>query len=354
MNHLHQKLEITSAVGIGPIWLGCSPQDALGQLTNLGAEHNYHAPSHVIYCETIQGELQFTAGNSSRLFQVAVAEKELLVNGERVIGLRLDKALEILKVTTLSEGLWSAVDVDSEFADGVQIPDSKRLRKCNRESLLQTGTLWIKSLGLGLVLNLMQVQEVLLRMPEDVPRVGCGELTQADLDAIKNHNPFAAYVSPPVEASAASWLPRLSAAKSLLTRVVLCAAAIALVAVPIGVVVTDIHSWQNANAVTGKVIQTLPPGPFPDFVIVEYVSADGETRKTKISTNYATAREVGEEVELLYRSDKPGHAMTRIQSRDEGLSVSPYLLFGSFALATFLLAWAFPEWISLKKRRMGN
>lgn len=136
-----------------------------------------------------------------------------------------------------------------------------------------------------------------------------------------------------------------------LTRLILSLVALVLIAAPVGIVWRDLKRWAAAPAVTGKVVRVLPEGPFPDVVTVEYQDQANHTHQVDISTNYATARKVGDTVDLFYLPDAPERAMTRIQQRDEGWSVSPYLLFGSLGAATFFLYFAFPEYLSLKRRK---
>lgn len=135
------------------------------------------------------------------------------------------------------------------------------------------------------------------------------------------------------------------------TRLILSLVALILLALPIGIVWRDWQRWAAAPAVTGTVVRISPEGPFPDVVTVEYQDQANHSHQVDISTNYATARKVGDPVDLFYLPDAPERAMTRIQQRDEGWSVSPYLLFGSLALSTFFLYFAFPEYLTLKKRR---
>jgi hypothetical protein len=98
-------------------------------------------------------------------------------------------------------------------------------------------------------------------------------------------------------------------------------------------------------------VSTKPEGPFPDEIIVEYSIPESGKHSVTIPSTYTTAREIEQEVELLYLAERPERAMTRIQIRDEGWSVSPYLLFGSVGLATFFLHLAFPNHIRFGSRR---
>lgn len=136
-----------------------------------------------------------------------------------------------------------------------------------------------------------------------------------------------------------------------MTRLVLSLVALALIAVPAVIVWKDIKRWSNAQPVTGSVVRVSPEGPFPDVLTVEYQDLASQKHQVETPAVYATARKVGDSVDLFYLHSAPSKAMTRIQQRDEGWSVPVYYLFGSLAAATFFLYFAFPEYLTLKKRR---
>ena len=134
------------------------------------------------------------------------------------------------------------------------------------------------------------------------------------------------------------------------TRLVLSLAALALVAFPCWIVWKDLKQWDKALPASGKVVRTSPEGPFPDVLTIAYQDQSSQPHQVDIPTPYTTVRQVGDQVDLEYLPDAPSKAMTRIQRRDEGWSVSPYLLFGCLGAATLFLHFAFPEYISLRKK----
>ena len=78
----------------------------------------------------------------------------------------------------------------------------------------------------------------------------------------------------------------------------------------------------NATPVIGKVVALSPEGPFPDILTVEYSMPDDRLGSVDVPFQYTTARNLGQEVELVYRKQEPGLAMTRLQSRDFAVSIS--------------------------------
>lgn len=345
---MQQPVEIIPKHGLTIVRFGDTPLQAKSGLVEQRFACDYYEPTRTLYCEELKSEFNFTSGDAPELFQIIISDSQMLVIGRPVIEQRLDKVLLSLHVSTFSDTLWSYVDVCSEFVGGVLIDDAKRPRKCKPEALISEGTLWIKSLGLGLSLRHGMVESICMRRPEDVPQVGCGELQQEHLQDIISPKLFPS-IGPSVSLPIPQMLNRRRTSGA--TRMIAALMAVLFVAVPGWLIYRDITAWRNSIETIGTVIETRPPGPFPDELVVQYLTQDQKSRQVVLSTNYATAREVGETVDLLYRPERPDQAMTRVQTRDEGWSISPYLLFGSFAAATFCLAWAFPESIRLRSRR---
>jgi hypothetical protein len=341
------SLEIISLQGLATISLGDDVGRAQNAMHAIDPDSKYHHPTFALYSEMLGGQLQFTKADPQKLYQIVAGKPAIHVAGEIIIGERLEDALTRLGVARFRDTLWSIVDLESEFVGGVPIADSKRPRKASTKELIARGTLWIKSLGMGLVLQHGRVELICVRKPADVPQIGCGELSEIHLKE---------QVAPELFPS----IPRLSPLpkqapnrprNKFRKRVVFSLLAIALIAFPAIVVYRDLTAWQKAIAVTGTVIDTRPAGPFPEEIDVRYDAVGGATYTVTIESVYTTARANGEQVDLLYRPEAPERAMTRIKIRDDGWSVHPYALFGSVLLATFCLVSAFPEYIRLNKRR---
>lgn len=327
--------------------LGATLASVQSAMKAFDSDSNYHEPTLTLYSEALGGQLQFTKTSPHLLYQIVAGKPSVLIAGEKVIGERLEDALTQLGLKHWNDTLWSIVDVDSEFVGGVPLDDRKRPRKASAKELLAGGTLWIKSLGLGLVMKYGRVDLVCVRTSNDVPKVGCGELTEEHLIEQVDPNPFP---SIPRNAPLPKQAPNPPKSK-LRRRVIFSLLAVGFIAFPALVAYSDITAWQNAIAVTGTVIDTRPEGPFPDELDVQYEVAGGPSRTVTLGFAYTTARAKGDKVDLLYRPEIPQRAMTRIQIPDDGWSVHPYALFGSVMLATFCLVAAFPEYIRLHRRR---
>lgn len=344
---MNPPLNITPTQGLGTILLGASPDSAHSEMKAIDSAAHYYEPTLSIYSEVLGGQLQFTKAAPSSLYQIVAGKTAVLVAGEQIIGERLEDALVKLGVKQWSDTLWSIVGLDTELVGGVPRDDRTRPRKATAKELLAGGTLWIKSLGLGLVMKFGRVELVCVRTPADVPKVGCGELSEQQLLEQVAPERF-----PSIPRSAP--LPKRGPnppKKKLWRRVIFSLLAIGFMTFPAIVVYRDITAWQQAMVITGTVVETRPEGPFPDELDVQYEAAGGASHTITLGSAYTTARAKGDKVELLYRPEMPHQAMTRIKIQEDGWSIHPYALFGSVLCATFCLVAAFPEYIRLQDRR---
>ncbi len=70
--------------------------------------------------------------------------------------------------------------------------------------------------------------------------------------------------------------------------------------------VSDYQSWRSAIPVNGVVVAMTPDGPFPDQFVIEYMLPNGQLGRATVPSQYTTARELEDEVELVYREKDPG------------------------------------------------
>jgi hypothetical protein len=323
-----------------------------------GWEIDIHAPETTFY---------FDDSSPQRLVQIVFYDKDHRVADQPVIGLTLAEALLPFNVQSFDDSLWSMVSIEEEFPNGMPVSDSMRPRRASAKEKLDSGTVWIKSQGIGLVMMFGLVHAIAMRQMGGEPKVGCGQLDSESMtlalaikpEAASKRKPAETYHFPGIEpqTSPKASAPSSQTAKrstssyknpSVLRRTVFSLLTILFLAMPAGIVYHDITAWKNSKDVVGRVVSTKPEGPFPDEIIVEYSIPESGKHSVTIPSTYTTAREIGQEVELLYLDEQPERAMTRIQIRDEGWSVSPYLLFGSVGLATFFLHLAFPNHIRFK------
>src|SRR5262245_329466 len=125
-------------------------------------------------------ELRFKTTNPPTLMEITVEDEHVRLGPLPVIGERLHKVVELLQVPD-AETVWRMEGNDQRPADGGRPLVTDKI-------LLDSGTLWIPALGLGLGMVRGEICTVRLRQPKDVPRRGDGSLTpdQRTLSARKD------------------------------------------------------------------------------------------------------------------------------------------------------------------------
>jgi hypothetical protein len=241
-----KSLEIIPTQGFGTISLGDDLESAQSAMHAIDADSHYHPQTLALYSEALGGQLQFTKEPPHALYQIVAGKPAILVAGETIIGERLEDALTRLDVAQFSDTLWSIVDIDSEFVGGVPLANGKRSRRASPKELLAGGTLWIKSLGLGLVLKYGRVELVCVRKPDDVPTVGCGELSEVHLKEQVDPQLFPSIPRPEPLPKRAPNPPK----KKFWRRVIFSLLAIGFIAFPAIVVYSDLKAWEPRRAVS--------------------------------------------------------------------------------------------------------
>ncbi len=365
-------VQILPGVGWANVQLGDAFDEVREALATNG--HAYDIADDECMIDIHAPEITFYFDDSAprRLVQIVFYDMDHRVHDQIIIGQLLGEALRPFRLTSFEDSLWSLVSIEEEYQHGAPLSDSRRIRRSTPDECLECGTLWLKSQGVGLVMLFGVVHAIALRRRGDCPNVGCGQL---DSDTLRmslrrpsnqtptstttpgrEHRPtIADEYGPPGDKSkrdsthAPSQTPDASQSRYLLGTV-WALLSVGFFCLPAAIVYRDLTAWKESRAVVGKVVATKPEGPFADEIVVEYTVPDSGTHQVTIPSTYTTAREITQEVELEYRPDQPERAMTRIQIRDEGWSISPYLLFGSIALATILLHMAFPNHIAIRRR----
>ena len=343
-------IEITPNVGWANIQLGNSLSEVRAALATNGHAYELDNDEFTIDIYGPETTFYFDDSNPKCLVQIVFYDKDHRVFGEPVIGLPLDEAMLPFHVTSFQDTLWSLVSIEEEYQKGKPLSDSKRTTKFPDDKKLECATLWIKNQGVGLVMLFGVVHAIAIRRSGDEPKVGCGCLNADTMKVASKVQPQPLSKNPP-NVSAYQSKPKTTRAYKTLRRVVFSSIALILVAVPAFIVYRDLEAWKQSIAVVGVVVETKSEGPFINEVVVEYFDLESSTHRVSILSTYVTARDVGDEVDLMYLPNRPDRAMTRIQARDEGWSIHPYWLFGSVGLSTFFLHWAFPEYIRLNSRK---
>ncbi len=359
-----EKDQFTSRRGWSSIRFGDSPESVRTQLR--AAEIDWEEGFDKFHWQVgdNEAELFFAADSSKqpeRVVQIIVGRDTAQIDGHEIVGLKLDEALLELNVQSFSDTIWSIVDIDSEYDNGKPIDDAERTTQAEPLELLESGTLWIKSLGIGLILDCGEVESVVLRSPTDVPKVGCGPLDKEAVGRVGDEklreriesrkratkaarSSSAAPFFPSIAGTPRSFIP-------LWLKITLTLAAAVMMILPIYWFVEAQLAWQKAEKIIGVVVETRPEGPFPEIIVVEYKQPDAPVGRVELKFNYTTARAVGDEVELLYLRRDPSRVMTRNQAVDEVVNFSPMVFFATLPLGYFILMMLYPKTFLSSRRK---
>ena len=367
-------IPIHSGLGWANIQLGSAADDVRKALATNGHPYELSTDEYAIDIHSPEATFYFDDSNPRKLTQIVFYDKNHRISDQQVIGLTLAEALLAVNVRSYEDTLWSMVSIEEEFPKGIPLPGTQRIRQASAKTKLESGTLWIKNQGIGLVMLFGLVHAIAIRKKGEEPSVGCGPLDAQVMQLSLAHEPTrksesAREIAPGPRPFIQSLLfpkTKLSTTHSSSNNAsprrksnyrrsaILTIIAVSFLALPVSIIYRDLTAWNKSIDVVGRVIDTNPKGPFPDEIIVEYIVDDSVKHHVTIPSTYTTAHEIDQEVELLYLPNQPQFAMTRIQIRDEGWTISPYLLFGSVGVATFFLHLAFPNHIRLNSRRTSN
>jgi hypothetical protein len=342
MDHeLHKPpFELVPDVGWGGIRLGSSECEVRQSLIDNELKFDESFDAFGWELEEPWCTLSFANDPIKRLVQISTSSDSVRVFGEPLVGMMLDEALLALGITRFDDTVWSVGEVESDFAGGKPFVDVDHRTKRSPSDLLSAGTLWIKSLGLGLTLYAAEIASVSLREENYLPQNGYGPLDEQTLDAASDPRTRVALLEANARTAAHKSQAKLPL-RALLGMVTLITGAV--LCWIIYTMASDYRSWLDATPVSGKVIALEPDGPIPDALVVEYRIPPEQLVQAKIPSQYTTAREIGEDVELVFRESNPMVAMTRLQSRDYFSSLSLNWLIYTVPLFTLEILLLFPS-----------
>lgn len=336
-------LDIVPSVGWNNIRLGQTIDEVRSAMTKLGFSFRVmdHDP-FMWFADEPGVTCQFLAGAPPRLANISLLDGPMIVNGRDILGLRIDEALLALGIKSFSDTMWSIMDAEDEFENGIPMNDSEQPTDHGAMDLLRYGTLWIHSMGLGLGMNNAHVGQIAIREPHLTPKMGCGALTEDILLTAADPK-----FKETVDALNAEVRRKLESNKKIANqwgvRMLLTAIALAMIFVPAYLMYNNYSRWSTAAEVTGKIV-SMTPETSPDVVTVEYSDANDQLHKVELLASYVPERAVGAEVALLYAADDPTEAIPLSERFDQVFEgYSPYLLVISPTIAIFLIAWAYPE-----------
>ena len=290
--------------GMGVLELGSERNLVLRQLQDAGIDVDLDEDEPELYVEDMDTELIFTTETPPRLREIVVEDERARFGPLPVLGERVHKLADLLQVPA-EDTLWRI-----EPEDGRPIPESGPASMSpSDEQLLDEGTLWFTTLGIGLGMVRGEVTTLRIRKPEGSPKRGNGPLTEAQR-ALSQRADLPTYLLRPLRGE-----KRPGGCLQSLATLALIAA--------LGWLVWNAllyqQRWNNAPVVEGVVtdVQPPPPEPFPNDFTIAYQDEAGNPHQVvlHVADVYAT-RNVGDKVEIRYLPGAPDQPLGPARYRD--------------------------------------
>lgn len=313
--------------GIGPLRPGMTRSEVERALAAADVAYEY-ADSDYEWVEIASKgiELTFALEEPYRLLDIVCEHPDLGVHeDEPIVGATLDVALLAVGNRQFSSTMWRADSdpYDSLFAGKMTGPSTGEREENPRELLLR-GTLWLKDVSIGLVMQYGRVHQVIVRMPEFVPRLGLGPLTKKQLELAIDPKllDLLAYAKEQSPVKKWNYLKIFAAGVLLAALAVIVTQAIKTQA-----------AWNQAKVWKGKVVR-IEEGAAPKYD-VEYQDQQGVTRtiQWEAADFYMLPREVGEATDVLYLESNPELVLSHPRTRD--IAMLWYAPYGIGAMAVY-------------------
>lgn len=313
---------VTPGLGWGPLRFGQTVEEVLAVLDSQGILYRLNAGDEngyvAINCDAPDCMCNFTCSGERWLAQIVIGDSDFTINGSKPIFESLTQSLISLGVREYADTLWSNQVIDADFDPEFENSEPEIMPlQPSAVSLIDFGTLWIKSLGAGLMLSQGNVTSVALRRCEDIPKSHCGPLLEShlqfSLEADLNEQLAAARQTP-----MRAWNDESSSA---LAKSVMLLATIGLIATVYLVysgTKANRERWLAAPALDATVVATQPIGaPFPEIYTLEFQRPGYEPRRVDVSWQYVRHDLKGEKsIEMRYLPGRTVRALTLAQIRE--------------------------------------
>lgn len=316
-------------------WLGFRPgmtrSEVEERLRQAGEDPRVHDDDNFSAdVQDIYLEFWFETSGEKRLRQIST-DSDIFWNGKPVTNVPLDDALRAFDLSERPP-MWDTNDAtDIPFPE----PSTALARSASDESLLEEGTVWLPSHGLGLVIWRGEVMDLAWRGLRDLPAQFAGPVTdaqrqlskRADLDEyLRSKNPATA-PDVPVKGP-------VRVLQSLLIWI--CIGLLAFIA-RLGF--QENRRWNAAPTLEGQFVSKedvprkkyfdlgpeairryLPDDPrrYREMYHIEYLDPTGRAQQVALEAAefYVPPREVGEKVQIAYLAGDPPRVKGLSRARD--------------------------------------
>lgn len=279
-----------------------------------------------IYFDDLELVFAFSQDGAKLLRRIDIDDDRMRFGDMEVHFKPVHEIVELLSIPE-SETLWCDhydEQEQKEFERGKKVDASE-----SDQELLQKGTLWITTLGLGMSLVSGDVFTVHLCDPDHVPRFGTGQWTAAQCQLSKSD-------VEPIYVPTNSKTNRGAAVLTFLLMVALGWLAWTAIGIQ--------RQWDALPEVKSRVVATNPPPPepFPREFTVAYTDAAGAERQATFpDTDIIGLPQVGDEIPIKYMPDSPDKPLAMVRYRDIGMDFAMpigFTIFGIYVGLQFVLS----------------
>ncbi len=302
--------------GMGPFLLGLprSEVTAIVRLLGFKIDSTLEGNDAKLYVEEMDSTLVFSAQSPQTLERIDVCDWRIRFGSLDVYDTPIHELVFLLKVSP-TETLWcdcEEFDRQREYAEQVQDDET------TDQDLIQSGTLWFTTLGLGVSLDRGTVNEVHVCDPELSPRFGTGSWTESQrVLSIEVRR-----------VSQSGSAVRLNKKNPLVTLWF-----VGLLVAFGGVIWRSFElqkRWSNAPNVFATVIAVDPPPPemFPHDFTLSYLDSSGLNHEVQFNGHdYSGHVKVGDEIAVRFMHEAPDKPIGPNHFSDRGLDyASPRII----------------------------
>jgi hypothetical protein len=322
-------------------WAGFRPgmtrAEVQEKLRQAGAEPKaYDDENQTAEVDDLYLEFWFEPGESGRLRQLAM-DSDILWNGHKLMGLRLDDALRAFEPFDRPP-MWDVRDATDDPFPGPGVTPTTG--PVTDESLLEEGTVWLPTRGLGLSLWRGEVMEIVWRVPRDLPSQFAGPVTEAQRQLSKRPDLDDYLRSKKPGTAGSTTTPKsLGAIVSSILHTILVLVCLGMLAYIGRLGFTEMLRWNTAATLEGHFVskENVPRKKYLDLApevirskmpddpqrtremyLVEYLDPTGRPQKATLDAGefYIPPREPGEKVQIAYLAEDPPRVMGLSRVRD--------------------------------------
>jgi hypothetical protein len=315
----------------GPIQLGASYADVLAALQQAKIEIAYEEedPTWIDFADT-DVELYFGNDEPNPLIEILATSAEFAPTRAAIVGEKLAQALRVCGYQASHATVWR---LDRDTYDSLEAGSEEPTEPeaASDEDLLSGGTLWIRPLGVGLMLDNGKITACALRRPNSVPVNGNGPLTPAHLQFAGRDDLEQVLKAYARKATPRNWIVTLSTMAMF--------AAFGYITL---LSIREQQQWHATPVIDGKVTAIEKDnGPHQrDTYVVEYDDRQGNPHQVRWTlADLYVPPQVGDTVEVRYLDEAPDAPIGPFQLRNIGFfRYVPYVLgvMGAYVLVLII------------------